>query len=142
MQIVVWLHVSAAVFLVGPQTVATAVAPRYIRAGAEGLPVLRFLQRTTRIYGLATVVVALLGAGAVVDEYDFGQFWVSSSLTLFVVAYALLLALVLPDLRRAVGRLEAGETAAVEAGRILGVGAAVAVIWLGILLLMVYKPGA
>ncbi len=101
---------------------------------------MRFLQRTARIYGSATILVALLGVGLVQDSYSFGDFWVSSSLTLFIVAFALLLALVAPDLRRAVSRIEAGEKATVEAGRVLGVSAAVAVIWLVILLLMVYKP--
>lgn len=140
MNLLLWLHISAAVFLIGPLTLATLAAPRYIRAGADGLPVLRFLQRTARIYGAATIVVALLGVGLVQDRYSFGQFWVSSSLTLFVVAFALLLALVAPDLRRAISRLDGGEKATVEAGRVLGVSAAVAVIWLVILLLMVYKP--
>ena len=140
MNLLLWLHISAAVFLIGPLTLATMAAPRFIKAGADGLPVVRFLQRTARIYGGATILVALLGVGLVQDRYSFGDFWVSSSLTLFIVAFALLLALVAPDLRRAVSRIEAGEKATVEAGRVLGVSAAVSVIWLVILLLMVYKP--
>ena len=140
MDILLWLHISAAIFLIGPLTLATLAAPRFIKAGADGLPVVRFLQRTARVYGSATIVVAVLGLGLVQDGFSFGDFWISSSLTLFLVAFALLLALVAPDLRRAVSRLEAGEPATVEAGRVLGVSAAVAVIWLVIVLLMVLKP--
>ncbi len=140
MDLLLWLHISAAVFLIGPLTLATLAAPRYIKQGADGLPVLRFLQRTARIYGGATILVALLGLGLVSDRYSFGDFWISSSLTLFIVAFALLLTLVAPDLRRAVSRIDGGEKATVEAGRVLGVSAAVAVIWLVILLLMVYQP--
>lgn len=140
MDLLLWLHITGAVFLIGPLTLATLAAPRYIKQGADGLPVLRFLQRTARIYGAATILVALLGLGLVQDEYSFGDFWISSSLTLFIVAFALLLALVAPDMRRAVSRIDGGEKATVEAGRVLGVSAAVGVIWLVILLLMVYKP--
>ena len=140
MDLLLWLHISAAVFLIGPLTLATLAAPRYIKQGADGLPVLRFLQLTARIYRGAPLVVALLGLGLVKDKYSFGDFWVSSSLTLFIVAFALLLALVAPDLRRATTRIDGGDKATVEAGRVLGVSAAVAVIWLVIMLLMVYKP--
>ncbi len=142
MSFVLFLHVAASIFLIGPLTVATSVSPRYIRLGAEGLPVLRFLHQTTRIYGGASVLVFLLGLwlGSTGDNH-LSQPWLTVSMTLFIVALGLVFGLVYRDQARAVARISAGEAASVKAGRVAGVSAAVALIWLVILLLMVFQPG-
>lgn len=143
MTLVLVLHVAFAIFLIGPLTVATSLSPRYIKEGREGLPVLRFLHRITRLYGLGSIVVFLFGLWLVAgkDNISFNQFWVSASMTLFIVALALTFAIVHRDQTRAVSRLESGEVAPVQAGRIRATSAAVALMWLVILGLMFYRPG-
>jgi hypothetical protein len=141
MLFVLFLHVGAAIFTIGPLTVVTSLSPRYIRAGAEELPVLRFLHRVTRYYGLASLLVLALGAALVRDKIKWGQFWVSSSITLFVVALGLLFAIVDRDQVESISRLESGEPATAKATRIQGVSAAISLIWLVILVMMFYKPG-
>jgi hypothetical protein len=141
MSFVEFLHIAAAIFLIGPVTVAASATARVVRQGRDGLPLLRWLHRTTRIYGLASVVVLLLGLALVRGEYSFNEFWIGASIALFLAALGLLFGLVERDQRQAIGRLDAGEKVNVEAGRIAGVSAAVGLLWLVILLLMIYKPG-
>lgn len=141
MSFVLFLHIAAAIFLIGPLTVAASATARVVRGGAADLPLLRWLQRTTRIYGAASLLVLLLGLALVRDEYSFNEFWIGASIALFLAALGLLFGLVERDQRAAIARLEAAEKVNVEAGRIAGVSAAIGVLWLVILLLMVYKPG-
>jgi hypothetical protein len=135
------LHIAAAIFLIGPLTFATSVSPRLIRQGADGAPVLRLMHRVTQFYGLGTLLVGVLGLALVRGKISFNQFWVSASLTLFVVAIGLVFAIVERDQRAALRRREAGEDSPVQAGRILATSAVVALIWLVTLFLMVYQPG-
>ena len=143
MGVVVFLHIAAAIFTIGPLTAVTMSAPRAIRAGRDGLPALRLLTRLTRVYGAASILVFVLGLVLVAVDEDtgFNEFWLSASMTLFLVALGLLFGLVERDERRAVERMEAGEAATVKAGRIAGVSGAVTLIWLVILALMVYGAG-
>lgn len=135
------LHIAAAIFLIGPLTFATSISPRLIKQGEKGDAVLRWAHRTTQIYGLGTLAVGVLGVGLVRDKITFNQFWVSASLTLFVVAFGLTFAIIERDQRAAIRRREAGEDSPVQAGRILATSAVVSLIWLVILFLMVYQPG-
>jgi hypothetical protein len=97
---------------------AMGATPRYIRK--RDLPVLRYLYRTTRIFGLLTLGVFLFGL--LLGRNDFNQAWLSASMTLFVVA-AVLLVLVVRDQHRAIVAIEkmaiahdAAAKAAVNAG--------------------------
>ncbi len=135
------LHIAAAIFLIGPLTFATSISARLIRQGEEGGKVLRWAHRTTQFYGLGTLLVGVLGVALVRGKITFNQFWVSASLTLFVVSLLLVFAIIERDQRAAIRRREAGEDSPVQAGRILATSAVVALIWLVILFLMVYQPG-
>lgn len=141
MQFVLALHIAAAIFLIGPLTFVTSITPRLIRQGESGEPVLRWAHRGTQIYGLGTLLVGILGVALVRGKISYNQFWVAASLTLFVVALALVFAIIERDQRAAIRRREAGDDAPVQAGRILATSAVVALIWLVILFLMVYQPG-
>lgn len=143
MDFVLFLHIAAAIFLIGPLTVAAGAAPRFIRMGADGTAVLTWLARTVRVYGLASVLVFLLGVALVAmdKQFRFGTFWLSSSMTLFIVALGLLFGLVERDLRRALSRTAEGKDAPMQAGRVAGVTGAISLIWLAIVALMVFKPG-
>ena len=141
MEFIKALHIAAAIFLIGPLTCVTSVTPRLIRQGEAGDAVLRWAHRATQFYGLGTLLVGVLGLGLVRGKITFNQFWVSASLTLFVVAMGLIFAIIERDQRAAIRRREAGDDSPVQAGRILATSAVVALIWLVILFLMIYQPG-
>ncbi|MQA84709.1 MAG: hypothetical protein GEV03_08830 [Streptosporangiales bacterium] len=136
-QLLLWLHIAFAIFTLGPLTAATMATPRSIRSA--NVSVLRYLHRTTRIYGAASLLVFGFGLALALDRFN--EFWVSASMTLFVVALALLFAIVEPDQRKAIRRLEESEEAKVETGRIVAVSAVIAVVWLVVLVLMIWQPG-
>src|ERR671936_421922 len=90
------LHIGFAIFALGPITAATMSTPRYIRNANAS--VVRFLNRTTRIYGLLTLGILLFGI--LLAHGKFNQVWLTVSLTLFIVAIVLLL-IVARDQRKA-----------------------------------------
>lgn len=141
MDFVLFAHITTAVFLIGPLTVAAAASPAAIRGGATNLPLLGWLTRTVRLTGIGSVVVFGLGLALVRDGYDFSQAWLSASMTLFLVAAGLSVGLLEKDQRAAAALLEGGGTAEPQARRITVVSAAVALCWIVILYLMVTKPG-
>jgi cytochrome bd-type quinol oxidase subunit 1 len=143
MTFVLWLHVLAAIFVIGPLTVAMSAAPRAIKAGAEGLPLLRWLHRTTRYYGLGALLVFATGAWLVpLDKHvSFDTGWLSAAMAMFIVAILLVL-FSAREQGKAVKTLEAGNDAAVEGGRMSAIAGFTALIWVAILLLMVFHPGS
>ncbi len=110
-RLLLWLHVAFSVFTLGPVVAAMMATPRYIRRC--DLPVLRYLCRTTGIFGLLTVGVFLFGL--LLGRNDLNQAWLTASMTLFIVAAALLV-LVFRDQRRAINAI----------AKMLAVGAAAA----------------
>jgi len=136
-KLLLWFHVATAIFLLGPLTVATSTTPRYIRAG--DVAVLRYLNRTTRLFGWGSLLVGVFGAALGRDELS--KPWLTASFTLFIVALILLLVVVEPDQRRAINALDNGQSAEVYRGRIVALSASAALIWLIILVLMVWQPG-
>ncbi|MQA01587.1 MAG: DUF2269 family protein [Streptosporangiales bacterium] len=108
--LLLWLHVAAAIFCVGPVTVATSFTPRYIRQGEPA--VVRFLLRTTRIFGILTLLVFITGLALGRDRL--AEPWLTVSMTLFIVAFALLFAMVQRDQSTALKVLTAAEAPAVE----------------------------
>ena len=164
--VILWLHVTAAVFTIGPGTVAIMSTPRYIRK--RNPVVVGYLFRTTRIYSFAALLTLIFGLILTGMTHKFSQWWISASLTLFVVAFVLLV-FILRDQRKALTALDAAEgaavadamedsvhgevagegavktatatadhRAAVERGRIASLGGLTALIWLVILIFMVW----
>jgi hypothetical protein len=111
---ILWLHLATAIFTIGPGTAAIMSTPRYIRN--RNPVVVGFLFRTTRIYSFGSLLVLIFGLILTGMTHKFSQWWISVSLTLFVVAFILLL-LILRDQRRAVTALDAaaGQPAPVSA---------------------------
>jgi hypothetical protein len=101
---VVWLHVAAAVFAIGPGTAAILATPRYIRK--RNMVVLGYLCRVTRIYAVASLLVLIFGLIAAQLLKDFSKPWLSASITLYVVAVVLLV-IIIRDQRRAMNALTA-----------------------------------
>jgi uncharacterized membrane protein len=111
---ILWLHVTAAVFTIGPGTAAIMSTPRFVRK--RNIGVVGYLFRTTRIYSFATLLTLVFGLVLTGMTHKFNQWWISVSLTLFVVAFVLLM-LVLRDQRKALAALEAADQAGGPAGR-------------------------
>jgi hypothetical protein len=143
MTFVLWLHIAAAIFLIGPVTVAMSAAPRAAKGGAEGLTLLRWLHRTTRWYGLATILVLALGLLVVPldDDVSMKNGWLSASMAMSIVAFLLVL-FSIREQAKAISTIEAGNDAAVEVGRMSAVAGFTALLWVAILLLMVWQPGS
>src|SRR5579864_2824448 len=110
---ILWLHVSAAVFTIGPGTAAIMSTPRFIRK--RNPVIVGYLFRTTRIYSLGTLLTLVFGIILAGMTHKFSQWWISVSLTLFVVAFILLL-LIMRDQRKALSALDQAAGAAVADG--------------------------
>jgi hypothetical protein len=108
-RLVLWLHIGFAIFTIGPVTAAIMSTPRYIRNRNVG--VVQYLYRVTRIFALVSLGVLIFGLVAAQQQKDFAKPWLTVSITLFVVAFALLL-LIMRDQHRAIGALQTEELAA------------------------------
>ena len=107
--VILWLHVAAAIFTIGPGTAAIMSTPRYIRK--RNTVVVGYLYRITRIYAVGSLLTLIFGLIITQLLHDFSKPWVSASITLFVVA-AVLLILIMNDQRKALTALAAAEGAA------------------------------
>ena len=144
--LVLALHLITVAAVIGPLLAAPPLAARAARAGR--VEALRDHTRTTRVYGLASVVVvvlgsALVGLGDVGDQWSYGQVWVGASYLLWLVAVVLLLVVVVPAQTTAAERLDAGEgDVRGLAQRISATGGVAALSLTAVIVLMVLKPGA
>ncbi|MFC4008287.1 hypothetical protein ACFOY2_13730 [Nonomuraea purpurea] len=137
--LLLWLHIGFAIFTIGPVTAATMTAPRVIRN--KNVPALQIIQRMTRIYSLGSIGVFVFGValGATLGNGVLGKWYMTASMTLFIVA-AVLLVLIDRDLRTAVRVLStenAEDDVKAQIGRIAAISGLLSVIWLVILFLMV-----
>src|SRR5690242_19860624 len=96
------LHIGFAIFTLGPITAATMATPRYIRRGEAST--VRYLNRVTRIYGLGTLGIFLFGL--LLAHWKLNKAWITASMTLFVVAFVLLI-LIERDQRKAAHKIDA-----------------------------------
>jgi hypothetical protein len=103
---VLWLHLVAAIFTIGPGTAAIMSTPRYIRR--QNTALVGYLYRTTRIYSIAALLTLIFGAVLAGMTHKFSQWWISVSLTLFVVAFVLLM-LIIRDQRTALTALTTAD---------------------------------
>ncbi len=102
-RLLVWLHVAFVIFTIGPVTIAILSSPRYIRT--RNVAVLRYMLRTTRIFGTASLGVLAFGIAAAQTLHKLSAAWITTAMTLFVVSLVLLV-LIMRDQRRAVAKLE------------------------------------
>jgi uncharacterized membrane protein len=139
------LHVVTAVFLVGPMAILPMTALRAVRAGNG--PMVDLLARSTRVFSLLSLLVAVLGFGVVGtadEQFDLSVTtdWVLASIVAYLVALALSLALVVPALQRAGTELAAGrpDGAGGLYGRIAAGSGVVSLLLVAVTVLMVWKP--
>jgi uncharacterized membrane protein len=139
------LHVVAAVFVIGPMAILPMTAMRAVRAGSG--PVVEVLARATRVFTLASIVVALLGFAvlgsvAKTDKISVTTGWVLASIVLYLIALGLSLFLVVPALESAGAALATGGADAGRAvyGRIAASSGVVALLLIAVTVLMVWRP--
>ena len=139
--VLLWLHIIVAFVTIGPFLLFDILAPGFVRAG--NAPVLRGLERLTKILGPLTSLIALAGIALVVhsDGYHFSQGWIIGALAGYVVIVAIGIGILGTATTRAAERIEAGEDASAEARRLRVFGTVNIVVILAILWLMVAKPG-
>jgi Ca2+/Na+ antiporter len=106
-QAILALHIAAAIFALGPGTAAIMSTPRYIRKGNAA--VVGYLYRTTRIYAVGSVLVLIFGLILTQIQHEFSKWWISVSITLYVVA-AVLLFMIMRDQRKALAALESAAS--------------------------------
>jgi hypothetical protein len=106
---VLWLHIVAVIFTIGPGTAAIMSTPRYIRK--RNTVVVGYLYRITRIYAVGSLLGLIFGLVLAQLLHDFSKPWISASITLYVVA-AVLLLLIMRDQRGAISALAAAEAQA------------------------------
>jgi hypothetical protein len=120
----IWLHVAFVIFTIGPVAIAILSTPRYIRT--RNVAVLRYMLRTTRIFGTASLGVLAFGIVAAQSLHKLSSSWITTAMTLFVVSLVLLV-LIMRDQRRAVVALEtAGEREALTTANTAGTAPAAA----------------
>ena len=141
MRAVLVIHVVLAIFLIGPLVAAANQVARELRSGSAGT--VRLLSRTVTIYGWASLLVGIVGFGLVRDRFSFSDGWLIASIVLFVVASVLVLALLVPTLRRASAGpgTEAAGTATTLAPRAAALAGAASLCYVAVAVLMTWKPG-
>ena len=109
----IFLHVVAAILLLGPVVVSTSMFPRQAaesRAGGEeATGRASVLHRITTTYGMLSLLVPLLGAVVLAFDWDTykSNFWFHTAIVLSVIAWGILLAMVIPQQRKMMGSLGA-----------------------------------
>lgn len=132
------LHVVTAVFVVGPMAVLPMSALRPIRHGHPEHAVAA--ARSTRLFTVLSVIVAVLGFGLVglADpryELSVTTPWVLASIVLYAVAVVVSLAVTVPTLHAmGAGRVSGGP------GRVAAASGVVALLLVAVVVLMVWKP--
>src|SRR5438445_8578302 len=86
-RLMIWLNVAVVIFTIGPVTIAILSSPRYIRT--RNVAVLRYMLRTTRIFGTASLGVLAFGLAAAQALHKLNTTWITAAMTLFVVSLVL-----------------------------------------------------
>lgn len=122
----IFLHVAAAILLLGPVVVSTSMFPRQAaesRAGGEeATGRASVLHRITTTYGMLSLLVPLLGAVVLAFDWDTykSNFWFHTAIVLSVIAWGILLAMVIPQQRKMMGSLGALEPADADPSDVTG----------------------
>lgn len=138
------LHVVGAVFVVGPMAILPQTGMRAIRSGDARS--VRTLAKSTNIFTLISIVVAILGFGLVSladPKYhlSFGTPWILASIIIYVGALVLSLFLVVPALRSAGERMSEADFNSASSYRRVAIGSGlVSLLLLVVVVLMVWKP--
>ncbi|MCU1678171.1 MAG: hypothetical protein JWM93_2929 [Frankiales bacterium] len=142
-ELTVFLHVLVVLVVVGPVLVAVGATPQLIRGAGDKLAALRWAHRTTTVYGWGWLLILVTGmvAGATSKDHELDEFWISLSAALLFVAFVLVV-VVMRWQRGAITHIDRGDDASSYAGKIAAFGGIASLLIVGILALMIWKPGA
>ncbi|GAB2456327.1 hypothetical protein [Jatrophihabitans fulvus] len=143
------VHLVLAVFAIGPLVHGATTAGRGVRTG-DGAAVASSA-RMLRIYSYVSVLVVIAGfalmsldspyrKGEKVGE--FSDVWIWLSLLLWALAAGIVLGLVVPTLEKAKTTIDGEGSVVSLTGRVAAGGGVVAILFLVIVVLMVYRPGS
>jgi hypothetical protein len=138
-------HLVFAVFAIGPLVHAATTAGRGIRRG-DGTATASS-SRVLRIYSYASLLVVIAGMALMGQKEDgekvgkIGETWIWLSLVLWAVAIAVVLGFLVPTLDKATKGIEEQASVVTLTGRVAAAGGVVALVFLAIVVLMVYRPG-
>jgi hypothetical protein len=140
------LHLLFAIFIIGPLVHAATSAGRGIRTG-NGVATASSA-RVLRIYSYASLLVVIAGMGLMSMDDDkthklgeISQLWIWLSLTLWLVAIAVVLFVIVPTLTKATALIGKQESVVSLTARAAAAGGVVALFFAVIVFLMVYQPG-
>jgi uncharacterized membrane protein len=146
--LLLFLHLLAVIFAVGPLVGAASTASRALRT--PDAVAAASAARTLKIYSYASLAVVVLGMGlmsATDPDHpsqhvaEFGDTWIWLSLLLWFVAMGATLRGLEPALRRAATEIASGRPVATLTTRVAVLGGGVALVYAGIVALMVFQPG-
>ncbi|MCD2444133.1 DUF2269 domain-containing protein [Agromyces sp. SYSU K20354] len=142
------LHVTSAVFIVGPMAILPMTAMRAVRAGNGGQ--VAVLAKSTMVFSWLSLIVFLLGFGAMgMADEEFGLTfttpWILWSIILYVIAFVLSVFVVVPAMRKAAealaGDAGSGDGAAQAGYPAIAAGSGiVSLLLVAVVVLMVWKP--
>ncbi|QKW36589.1 hypothetical protein HUT06_23325 [Actinomadura sp. NAK00032] len=141
-EVLLTVHVLAAILAIGPITVAASVFPRQVRAAAPGDGTAAFLHRVCRGYGLVGLAVPVFGFATGAQLGVLTDAWLIASVVLTAVAAGVLALAILPGQRRLLGLppQAAGRDAA--AARLTAYTGTFNVLWAVVVVLMIVRPGS
>ncbi|MDQ6687100.1 MAG: DUF2269 family protein [Actinomycetota bacterium] len=145
-KLLLFLHLLAAIFAIGPLVHATTTASRGLRTGDPMAT--RYAARMARIYAYTSVLVVVIGFGLMSTKdpethqavASFTDLWIWLSVILWLVAVGLTLGVVAPSLDKATAALGGTGSASSLTGRVAAAGGAVGLIFAVIVFLMVFQP--
>lgn len=113
----IFLHVAAAIILLGPVVVATSMFPaeaaKARAGGEESTGRASVLHKITKTYGLLSVLVPLLGGVIMALDWETHKtnYWLHTAIVLAVIAWGILYFMVIPQQRKIMGSLGALDPA-------------------------------
>ena len=141
------LHVLVAMFVVTPLVFGGLFLPAMAYIGLRMLPWLRPAPLLLRIGSAATLVVVALGLvlvprGPFGSVRGYGDDWITSSMSLWAIATLLTVTVLAGGLSTAIREIEqTGMAARHRLPWLALVGLIITACWIGIVFLMVMKPG-
>ncbi len=148
-KLLLFLHLLAAIFAIGPLVGAATSASRALRVSDPAAATAA--ARTIRLYSYVSVVVVILGMGLMSqkapwdrsqDVAEFGDTWIWLSVLLWLCAVAVALAVLAPTLTRAAAVIGGTGSARNLVGRVAAAGGVIGLLYAAIIVLMVYQPGS
>ncbi|MFG3439212.1 hypothetical protein ACGF0J_18365 [Nonomuraea sp. NPDC047897] len=152
------VHVLASIVFIGGSAIATSLFPRYapttapvpvpVPAGAAPAPpategernraVAAAMHRISRGYGVAGIVVPVVGIALAVTQGRMGEIWITLSMILTAAAAAILALLIVPRQREALDTPDDGTRL-----RSLSMLAGVYnLLWAVVVVMMIVRPGS